>query len=470
MKRRSSTAAEGEPAQKRSVTYVTFKKWRTDLDHDHQTVSWLDCDMVSESGKKVVQRLKCSVCSKFKASISGRRNFNDRWIVSADSVRTSNVKDHTQSDQYTHAMQLLKKEQGRAAGLGATSHAPIAQALSKVPADERDRLKKKFDIAYFVATEKLAFTKYPSICELEARHGVELGTSYLNKSAGRTFCHYIAKESKENVVEVLRKAHFFSILMDGTTDKGSYFAVDRPKDATAVGLFESLRNGLGQLGIKAIDSKECKKLTGIGTDGAAVNVSALKGKVQSNIPWVYWMWCLAHRLELAVKDALQGIVFDIIDELLLRLYYIYETSPKKSRELEDIIADLQDCVSFDDSGVRPVRASGTRWILHKVEALKRVLSKFGAYTSHLAALSEDRTVRDRAKLKGYYSKWTDVKYLLGCAVFVDVLTPCATLSKVMQSDDLDVLGPFMANLLSDDEEGDRDRRRSGLSTSGTESI
>ena len=72
MKRRPSTAAEGEPAQKRSVTYETFKKWRTDLDRDHQTVSWLDCDTVSEGRKKVVQRLKCSVCSKFKASIRGR--------------------------------------------------------------------------------------------------------------------------------------------------------------------------------------------------------------------------------------------------------------------------------------------------------------------------------------------------------------------------------------------------------------
>ena len=82
MKRRPSTAAEVEPAQKRSVTYET-------LDRDHHTVSWLDCDTVSEGGKKVVQRLKCSVCSKFKASIRGRRNFNDRWIIGADSVRTS---------------------------------------------------------------------------------------------------------------------------------------------------------------------------------------------------------------------------------------------------------------------------------------------------------------------------------------------------------------------------------------------
>ena len=66
------------------------------------------------------------------------------------------------------------------------------------------------------------------------------------------------------------------------------------------GSFKSLQNGLGQLGIKAIDAEECKKLVGLGTDEAAVNISALKGKVQDCIPWVYWTWCLAHGLELAI--------------------------------------------------------------------------------------------------------------------------------------------------------------------------
>jgi len=46
---------------------------------------------------------------------------------------------------------------------------------------------------------------------------------------------------------------------------------------------------------------------------------------------------------------------------------------------------------------------------------------------------------DKAKLKGYYSKWTNAKYLLGCELFADLLTPCSILSKVMQSDDLDIL-------------------------------
>ena len=53
------------------------------------------------------------------------------------------------------------------------------------------------------------------------------------------------------------------------------------------------------------------------------------------------MWCIAHRLELAVKDALKGTALDVIDEFLLRLYYLYEKSPNKCRELEDLITDLR---------------------------------------------------------------------------------------------------------------------------------
>ena len=72
----------------------------------------------------------------------------------------------------------------------------------------------------------------------------------------------------------------------------------------------------------------------------------------------------------------------------------------------------------------------------------------GAHTNHLAALSEDKSVRpaDHAKLKGYYSKWTDAKYLFGCALFVDQLSPCTTFSKCTQSDEVDILGALNALL------------------------
>ena len=43
--------------------------------------------------------------------------------------------------------------------------------------------------------------------------------------------------------------------------------------------------------------------------------------------------------------------------------------------------------------------------------MKRVLSKFRAYVSHLTALSQDTLVKssDQAKLRGYSKKWIDAK-------------------------------------------------------------
>ena len=112
--------------------------------------------------------------------------------------------------------------------------------------------------------------------------------------------------------------------------------------------------------------------------------------------------------------------------------------------MEEVITYLHECVEFDDAGVKPLRASGSRWIAHKLNAMKRVLSKFGAYTMHLTNLFEDSSVKsvDRAKLQGYLHKWLDAMYFFGCAFFVNLLSPCAIFSKVLQRDDFDVLGAF----------------------------
>ena len=470
----SSDEASTSEAKKRKVTYATYQKWKSELDRDCQTVSWLDCESKVVAGKRIVSKLRCSMCAKLKAKIGSRRNFSDRWIVGANSVRTSNIRDHARADQHTHAMNLLKKEQAEASGSGSCSFAPIARALSHLP-DEKEQLRRKFDIAYFIALEKLSFRKYPRLCELEARHGVAIGTTYTNEIAGKTFTHFIAESNRQQLLARLAQAKFFSLLIDGSTDTGNidnelymvvwcdcdgtdekihtrttYFHVGRPSTVDAAGLFHSLGEALRKLGVAEVDPENCSKLVGIGSDGAAANIAqrGLKGLVEAQLEWVFRMWCFAHRLELAVKDALKGTAFDAIDDMLLKLYYLYEKSPKKCRELEEVIADLKECLCFDDSGVKPVRASGSRWVSHKLSAMRRILSKYGAYTNHLTALSQDHTVKsaDRAKLHGYCSRWTEAKYLLGCAVFVDVLMPCAIFSKVMQSDELDILAALTSLL------------------------
>ena len=163
--------------KKRNVSYATYQKWKTDMDRECLTVTWLDCDTELSGRKKIVTKLRCSVCAKFKTRIATRRNFSERWLLGAESVRTSNIRDHARADQHAHAMSLLKQEHARASDSGCSSYAPIAKALSKLSDEEKGQLRRKFDIAYFVAQEKLSFRKYPRLCELEARHGVAIGST-----------------------------------------------------------------------------------------------------------------------------------------------------------------------------------------------------------------------------------------------------------------------------------------------------
>ena len=92
-------------------------------------------------------------------------------------------------------------------------------------------------------------------------------------------------------------------------------------------------------------------------------------------------WCYSHRLELACKDAFTSSLFSNIDEMLLRLYFLYEKSPKKCHELLDIVEDLKDVFEFPKGGNLPVRAHGSRWINYKRKALLRVVDRYGAGVS-----------------------------------------------------------------------------------------
>lgn len=70
--------------------------------------------------------------------------------------------------------------------------------------------------------------------------------------------------------------------------------------------------------------------------GTDVNIgvhNGMKGQLQSTPPWLYWAWSYSHRLELACKDALTSLLIADIYEMLLRLYYLYRKSAKKSQEL-----------------------------------------------------------------------------------------------------------------------------------------
>ena len=130
-----------------------------------------------------------------------------------------------------------------------------------------------------------------------------------------------------------------------------------------------------------------------------------------------------------------------IARMLLHLYYLYAKSPKKSRELADIVEDLKEVWEFSAGGDKPVRSQGSRWISHKRKALQRLVDRYGAYLNHVTALSEDQMIKstDRARLKGYLKTWKQSKMLIGAAMYVDVLKAPSFLSLSLQKEKLDIV-------------------------------
>ena len=107
-----------------------------------------------------------------------------------------------------------------------------------------------------------------------------------------------------------------------------------------------------------------QKRIGLGCDGCNANMGerGLRGLLQQRLPWVIGFWCLTHRLELSLKDAPKNTIFSAVGELLLQVYYVYEKSPKKCTELQEVVDKLRACLEPSElplqGGNRPLRACG----------------------------------------------------------------------------------------------------------------
>ena len=81
--------------------------------------------------------------------------------------------------------------------------------------------------------------------------------------------------------------------------RNSFFAVNHLHSSTSLGLFESFKGAVEYMEIKQWKSR----MIGFGCDGTNANIASggLRGHLTHEMPWIFVFWCLAHRLELAIK-------------------------------------------------------------------------------------------------------------------------------------------------------------------------
>ena len=157
-------------------------------------------------GRDTVSVLKCSVCREFREGLISMKNFSPS--VHRQNQQHPDV--HVQRPRMHRHAQEGNGSLSEATVLDVTEYAPIAKALLLPDFDPHSlvTLKRKFEVAYFIAKENLAFMKMKPLCELEQRYGVDLGEKYKSNCKCAEFVEFIAGDIQQQLLSSLQKAKF----------------------------------------------------------------------------------------------------------------------------------------------------------------------------------------------------------------------------------------------------------------------
>ena len=180
---------------KRQVTVATCEKWQREFDRDYQTLLWLQCD-VDTANRSLIDTLWCDVCRTYQTKIQYKRNFSAIWVTGSTNHKSSNIVDHSKSEQHIACMAYIYTDSATAQDEPVESYAPIARSLLRMDDSEKEKLKRKFEICYILAEEGITFFKYPTFHALAESQGVDIGSSYKGADCAKTFTHFIAESQQ----------------------------------------------------------------------------------------------------------------------------------------------------------------------------------------------------------------------------------------------------------------------------------
>ena len=145
------------------------------------------------------------------------------------------------------------------------------------------------------------------------------------------------------------------------------------------------------------------KIVFFGSDGTWTN-SGLKSelitRLKEDFEWIVFVWCLSHRLELAMKDSLKTFMSPV-DDSLRHLYYMYKNSSKNLSQLKTLFKSLTEIYEYETKAIKPEKSTGTRWLDHKIKGMEKLTDKFGVYAAQIKNSIDARncTAADRANSK-----------------------------------------------------------------------
>ena len=380
------TTADSEARPKTSRKFVeTWKVGRPWLSYNADS-NTMQCTYCKKYEDEILTNTKMRQFTKETSMIDGSANF-----------RKSVITDHEVSKYHMKATDLHDAERQQVSATVGQSAA--GKALIQLKEKERNHLRLKFRNVHALCKHNRPLSDYSWMTDLDEAKGYEVGSTYRNNQAGSVFMDYIADIEQENVVKTIKDSNFFSITMDGSTDIGTveqeilyvrtvlkgeitskFLKIDEPESTSSQNLYNVVKATIHDLGLIA----SMGKLVGFGCDGASNMLGCKKGLaklLKDDYPSTVVIHCLAHRLELAFKDAVKQSAskpYDRVVTLLIGLYYFYKKSSKQRKSLRRAFAAL------NIKSRMPPRVGGTRWLGHMARAIEYCLYAYPVLVGHLS--------------------------------------------------------------------------------------
>ena len=121
------------------------------------------------------------------------------------------------------------------------------------------------------------------------------------------------------------------------------------------------------------------KMVLIASDEASVN-SGLKGGIATKLReeeylfWLSFIWCLSHRLKCAISDSLHEHLSPL-KQFLCNLFYLYEKSSRKLKELCVVHETLKNIYEFQNKQVKPTNPTVLNGLFMRYKAWLVLLSR-----------------------------------------------------------------------------------------------
>ncbi|XP_021365405.1 zinc finger protein 862-like [Mizuhopecten yessoensis] len=336
--------------------------------------------------------------------------------------------------------------------------APIQQAFHQAAKTLNDttvkRMSALFNTAFYVAKENNAYSKFQSLCELQKKNGVDMGSMYQNYNGCKVIVSSIVDTEKSKIIEVLRNARFLSVLSEGSTDSSvteqetvfvryvgtnghpdtQFVSIVALQSAHAEGVLTGIDEALNSVGLsrELLDSK----LVGCNFDGAAVMLGSKTGvatRMRERLVGrdIVVLHCVAHNLELGVLDAIKQVKYLTIFQSTVQLVYkFYYYSPKRRRELSEIAKILEES-TISQTGLQK-----TRWIASRRRALIAIEKSFPSVVDHLNHAASTGKGDDKARAKGIVQEICSERFVRFLYFMIDVTKILADLSRQFQNEEL----------------------------------